>query len=142
SRVHASEVEAITWKIAAEGAAVTAPEFARGIDRMHLLGRRLAESFEEFDILMTPTTATPAVPLGAMSMDRVDDEAEGLLRQTVAFTLLANLTGVPAMTVPLHWSGDGLPVGVQFIAPMGRDDLLFRLAGQLERTRPWDDRHP
>lgn len=142
ARVQQSEVEAITWRIASEGALVTAPAFARGLDRMHLLGRRLAESFEEFDVLVTPTTATPPVPLGAMSMDRIDDDAEGLLRQTVAFTLPANLTGVPAMSMPLHWSGDGLPVGVQFMAPMGREDLLFRLAGQLERARPWGERHP
>jgi amidase len=142
SRVHQSEVEAMTWRIASEGALVTAPEFARGIDRMHLMGRRLADSFAEFDLLMTPTTAIPPVPLGAMSMDRADDEAEGLLRQTVAFTLVANLTGVPAMSMPLHWSSDGLPVGVQFMAPMGREDVLFRLAGQLERARPWEDRHP
>lgn len=142
SRVRSGEVEATTWKLASEGARVTAPAFARGLDRMHLLGRRLAGSFEGFDVLMTPTTATPAVPIGSMSMDRTDEEAEGVFRQTVAFTLLANLTGVPAMTVPLHWSGDGIPVGVQFIAPMGREDLLFRLAGQLERARPWEDRHP
>ncbi len=142
AKVRASEVEAVTWKIAVEGTHVTAPEFARAIDRMHLMGRRLAESFASFDVLMTPTTATPAVPLGAMSMDRVDDDAEQLFRRTVAFSQVANLTGVPAMTVPLHWSGDGLPVGVQFIAPLGREDLLFRLAGQLERARPWDERRP
>jgi len=69
-----------------------------------------------------------------------DQIAEKNLSRT-PFTQLANLTGQPAMSVPLHWTGDGLPVGVHFMAPFGDEATLFRLAGQLEKARPWFEKH-
>jgi amidase len=58
------------------------------------------------------------------------------------YTQLANVTGLPAMSMPLHWTADGLPCGVQFIAPFGDEATLFRLAGQLEKAQPWFDKRP
>jgi amidase len=60
----------------------------------------------------------------------------------VPFTQLGNLTGAPAMSVPLHWTADGLPLGTHFVAPHGGEGVLFGLAGQLERAQPWKDRRP
>lgn len=71
----------------------------------------------------------------------VEQQARNNLKY-VPYTQLANLTGRPAMTVPLHWTGDGLPIGMQFVAPLGGEGMLFRLAAQLEQARPWSDRYP
>jgi len=71
----------------------------------------------------------------------IDQMAERSLART-PFTQLANLCGLPAMSVPMHWTSDGLPCGAQFMAPLGDEATLFRLAGQLEKTKPWFDRRP
>ena len=75
------------------------------------------------------------------ALDIVDSLAEKNLERT-PFTQLANLCGLPAISVPLYWIVDGLPLGAQFIGPFGNEAVLFRLAGQLERARPWFDRRP
>jgi amidase len=91
-----------------------------------------------------PTLATLPLPLGVMAVDP-DDPWTGNAEagEMLGFPLVvANLTGNPAMSVPLHWTADGLPVGMHFMAPLGREDVLFRLAGQLEEARPWAARRP
>lgn len=142
SPVREGEVEAMTWALAELGRDVNATAFVRATDKIHSIGRRVAEAMEGFDVLLSPMMATPPPLLGTMSMDRIDDDATAVLYRTLAFGQLMNATGMPAMSVPLHWSSAGLPIGVQFAAPMGREDLLFRLAGQLERAQSWTDRRP
>ena len=87
--------------------------------------------------------AEPPVALGTYD-DSEGDPLDAFRRAIPAgaFTALFNATGQPAISLPLHWTGDGLPVGVQLVAPFGREDLLIRAAAQLERARPWVDRRP
>ena len=96
-----------------------------------------------FDLLVTPTTAQPPPRLGALASPP-DAPLEGFVRAAPygAFTAVFNLTGQPAISLPLHWTADGLPVGVQLVAAFGREDLLLRVAAQLEQARPWKDRRP
>ncbi len=92
--------------------------------------------------MLTPTLALPPVPIGWQ--EEVDGAIEQLLRNTefTPFTAIANLTGLPAMSLPLHWSEGGLPIGVQAIGPPAGDALLLSLAAQIEAARPWADRRP
>jgi Asp-tRNA(Asn)/Glu-tRNA(Gln) amidotransferase A subunit family amidase len=137
------DVEPGTWLVASGGAAKDAPAYVRALKTIHATGRRLARFFERFDLLLTPTLGTPPVALGVLSLSNPNPaESIGTLFQTVGFTQLGNATGNPAMSVPLFWDGDGLPIGSQFMARMDDEATLFRLAAQLEEARPWFDRRP
>jgi amidase len=96
-----------------------------------------------FDLLLTPTLVEPPPPLGDFD-PTPEDPLRGFARGGVfvAFTIPFNVTGQPAISLPLHWSGDGLPIGVQLVAAYGREDVLIRVAAQLEAARPWRDRRP
>jgi amidase len=93
--------------------------------------------------VLTPTLALPPVQIG-WQHEGVDGAFEQLHRNTLftPFTAVANLTGLPAISVPLHWTNDGLPIGVQAIGPPAGEPVLFRLAAQLEEARPWAERRP
>lgn len=122
--------------------ASSAADYARAVVRLQALARRTVAFWQEFDIVLTPTLAMAPVPIGWQ--EEADGAIEQLLRNTAftPFTAIANLTGLPAMSVPLHWSANGLPVGVQAIGPPAGDAVLLRLAAQLEAARPWADRRP
>ena len=94
---------------------------------------------DDFDVLVTPTLATPPPRLGYL----IDPEAGRIrLLQTMPFTAQFNVTGQPAISLPLHWSSEGLPIGIQFAARYAGEGVLLRLAAQLEEAAPWRDRHP
>ena len=138
-----SDVEPGTWAIAEMGAAKTSTDYVEAIQTIHATGRALADHMTRFDVMLSPTMGTPPLPLGVLSLSNPDREAQtqAILR-SVAFTQLANATGVPAMSCPLHWNDAGLPIGLQFMGRMNDEATLLRLAGQLERARPWFDRRP
>ena len=138
------DVEAVTWALANEGKARSGVEYVRAVQTMHAIGRQFAAFLESYDLLLSTTMAKPPIPLGAMDMTNpdLDDYYERQLMDEIPFTPLANETGGPAMSVPLHWTDDGLPVGVHFGGRFGEDGLLLRLAAQLEEARPWIDRRP
>jgi amidase len=163
-----SEFEPMTRIIETLGRATSAATLTTHLAQWNQHARALAKFHQRFDLLLTPTLAHPPVRHGAGEpppaqralldvLDRtgllslfartglaaatVDKIATASL-QYVPFTQLANLAGTPAMSVPLHWTPDGLPLGVQFVAPFGREDLLLQLAAQLEQARPWFGRLP
>ena len=153
-----------TLAMAAFGRASRASEYVAGYLRWNEYTRQLGEFHQKYDLFMTPTMAQPPARVGqivtpawqhvamkilvALGLSRLvlkSGMIEQMARENlkwVPFTQLGNLTGVPGMSVPLHWTADGLPLGTHFLAPHGGEGLLFRLAGQLERARPWADKRP
>jgi amidase len=122
--------------------AASAADYAHAVVRLQMISRRVVSFWQEADVVLTPTLALPPVPVGWQKS--VEGAIDQLLRNTefTPFTAIANLTGLPAMSVPLHWSPDGLPVGVQAIGPPAGDALLLRLAAQLEEACPWAQKRP
>ncbi len=138
-----ADVERITWTRAGEGHTARAADYARSIGVMHRAGRIVARFFTRYDMLLSPTMCRPPHPLGVIDMmtDDLDRYTQAVLG-TIGFTSLFNSAGNPAMSVPLAWSRDGLPIGVQFAAPFGDEATLFRLGAQLEAAQPWAERRP
>jgi Asp-tRNA(Asn)/Glu-tRNA(Gln) amidotransferase A subunit family amidase len=122
---------------------ISGPDYVLMLNRLHGISREIAAFFETYDVLLTPTLAEPPVKLGVLDMmsEDLDAYSERLWRFT-PFTYPFNVTGQPAMSVPLAWNGEGLPIGVHFVGRYGDEATLFRLAGQLEAARPWADRRP
>lgn len=120
----------------------SAADYARAVVRLQAVARRTVAFWKDFDVAVTPTLALPPVPIGWQ--EEVEGALEQLLRNTVftPFTAIANLTGLPAVSLPLHWTADGLPIGVQAIGPPAGDALLLRLAAQVEEARPWANKRP
>jgi Asp-tRNA(Asn)/Glu-tRNA(Gln) amidotransferase A subunit family amidase len=138
-----ADVEPLTLATAEDGKTLDAARYAASIRVVHRVGRQVAAFFADHDLLLSPTMAAPPKPLGVLSQSNPNpQEYLGHLLQTIGFTQLMNVSGVPAMSVPLYWSREGLPIGIQFAAPFGEEARLFRLAAQLEQARPWADRRP
>jgi amidase/6-aminohexanoate-cyclic-dimer hydrolase len=137
------DVETVTFAMVAGARSASAADYARAVKVIHGVGRTVEAFFARFDVLLTPTMGTPPLPIGAISLAQAPSaEWIGRLQQCTGFTQLFNASGHPAMSVPLATSRDGLPLGVQFAARFGDEGVLFRLAGQLERARPWAGRRP
>ncbi|MGQ0677284.1 MAG: amidase [Rhodospirillales bacterium] len=138
-----NDVEPLTLAAAEMGRLTPASEYARAILVMHGFGRQVARMFERFDVLLSPVLAHPPLPLGRCSMQTPTvEEYAGELAAELPFTPIYNVTGCPAISLPLHWNAEGLPIGVQFGAAFGQEAALRRLAAQLEEARPWKDRKP
>jgi amidase len=103
--------------------------------------RGMADWWEDHDLLVTPTVGAPPPELGWFTAAGPEHEGERVV-SFIPYTAQFNMTGQPAITLPLHWTPGGLPVGVQFVAAYGREDLLIRVASQLEQAAPWAGRHP
>lgn len=161
-RATTQDAELGTLSLAAIGRTVSAAEFAQALKLWGKCSRQMGSFFGEVDLYLTPTTAMPPAQIGELTPSAnerrqmaaalklrawravlktglIDEMVEQNLSRT-PFTQLANVSGLPAMSVPLHHHSDGLPCGVHFIGPYGREDRLLAVAGQLERAAPWVDR--
>jgi amidase len=138
------DVEPLTWALAEMGRSIPGPRYLAALSYLHGFTRRTVAWWEEgHDLLITPTIAEPPPPLGEFDSPP-DNPLAGMFRAgaLVPFTPPFNVTGQPAVSLPLHVDDDGLPIGVQLVAAPGREDLLFRVAAQLEQAEPWSARRP
>ncbi|MGH7557504.1 MAG: amidase [Gemmatimonadota bacterium] len=139
----AHSFEPLTWALYERGKKVGAADYLLALQGLQQMARSVAGFFLEHDVWLTPTLAEPPFELGAL--DFPADQLEAAIQRAFAFTpftSLFNVTGQPAMSVPLAWSEAGLPIGVQFVGRYGDEATLFRLAAQLEEARPWKERWP
>ena len=163
-KARAGDVENLTWTLGLLGKSFSSGHLVTALRRWDEAARRMGQFFQKYDLYLTPTTAFPPAKIGELKPKPAEAalmkginalragwllKASGLVDKMAVrslertpFTQLANLCGLPAMSVPLYWTTDGLPCGTQFVAPFGEEARLFRLAGQLERSQPWFDRRP
>ena len=137
------QFEPLTWALYEMGRRVNGASYILAQTMLQRMSREIARFMQRYDVWLAPTLADPPLPLGSFDSPPGDPLA-GLRRaqQFVPFTPIANATGQPAMSVPLVWNAEGLPVGVHFFGRFGDEATLFRLAAQLEAARPWSARRP
>lgn len=156
--VTADDVEAATWASAENGRATTGVDYLAALEWMHAHGRRMAswwrggagaeqavaENRDGFDLLLTPTIGTLPPPIGHLPLRPGEDPVSAMMRivEVIPFTAQFNTSGQPAMSLPVGWSDGGLPIGSQLAAADGREDLLLRVAAQVEQAEPWAQRRP
>lgn len=162
-RASLGTLEPTTLALALLSEALSARDFAESLRSLEVMTRSVGEFFERYDVILTPTLSRPPVPIGTIGptpserfqlkiLGRIGsgrvirwagliEEAAKSTLDFVPWTPIFNITGHPAMSLPLH-SADGLPIGVHLVGRFAREDVLFRLAGQLERARPWFDAMP
>jgi amidase len=140
----ADDVEPGTWAIAEYGRTVTGTQYMNGVNELHRISAAVQAWWAEgWDVLLTPTIPEPPPVLGSFAATP-DDPMQGMWKSAsiVPFTIPFNISGQPAISLPLHWNDEGLPIGIQLVAAYGREDLLLQVAAQLEQERPWADRVP
>jgi amidase len=142
--LRAEDLEPNTWALGQVGHRISATQYLESVETIHAISRRVAEWWGEgWDLLLTPTAGGPPPPLGQFAATEDDPFAPSRLAMALCtFTMPFNFTGQPAISLPLRWNDAGLPIGVQLVAAYGREDLLIRVAAQLEKEQPWADRWP
>ena len=123
------------------GDAINGADYAAAIQMNQQIGRRLGQFHQQYDVLLAPTMASPPVPVGYIS-EAPPEEYGARLFNYMGDTGVYNQTGQPSISLPLHWSNAGLPMGMMFSAAYGNDALLLQLAGQLENAAPWREKRP
>jgi len=132
-----------TWKMYSMDRHIHGSDFLIAVQYLQVLAREVAPFFERYDVWLTPTLTRPPPPLGWFAFDpQIPHQATERMEQYPRFTSLANVTGQPAISLPLCWNAAGIPVGVQFMGRYADEASLFRIAAQLEAARPWAHRRP
>jgi amidase len=135
--------EPLSWGLYERGKQIPGSQYQLGIQIIQGLSRRIAAFFENIDVWLTPTLAWPPVELGTFDTSESDfGKAIQSMLGYLPFTPVFNATGQPSLSLPLAWNDAGLPIGVMFTSRFGEEGLLYRIAGQMERARPWIDRKP
>jgi amidase len=157
-----SDVEPTTWMLATIGRKLLATELQRSRDVCHATSRAIGKFFQSYDLFLDGTLAFPPSKVGELALkpaeraglaalrvvsprfvlDKILDTLGANALGKTPNTQVANMTGCPAMSVPLHWNAAGLPIGIQFMSSLGDEATLFQLAAQLETARPWANRIP
>jgi amidase len=158
------DVEPLTWTLGLLGRTFSSGDMVGAMRQWDTAARKMGRFFKSYDLYLTPTIAYPPARIGELQQNPAEAlmmkivnalklgwllKASGMVDQMAVrglertpFTQLANLCGLPAMSVPLYWNGDGLPCGSQFIAKFGEETTLLKLAAQLEKARPWFEKRP
>jgi len=135
--------EPLTWALYERGRQIPASAYQRAVSLIQIASRQIAAFFETYHAWYTPTLEKPPLPLGTLDGRETDvDKAFAPIVEYTSYTPIFNATGQPAISLPLYWTPRGLPVGIQIAGRFGDEGLLFRLAAQLERAKPWSERKP
>jgi len=163
-KVSLDDFDTITFGTGLFGTVLKASDYAKAIRYLQIVSRDIGRFFENYDVLLTPVLSQPPVKIGALKLSTAEQnqikliartgatwilDAMGIIKPVAAqtfefvpWTPVFNVTGQPAMSVPLHWNEAGLPIGMHFVGKWGAEATLFQLAGQLEKAKPWFDKAP
>ena len=136
------EFESIVWGHLQKAKEFTAQQMLNARSAFDQGGQAFGRFFNDYDVILAPVTVAPPPKIGELSLNQPYDSFVKNVLKASPITALFNMTGLPAMSVPLHWNNGGLPIGVQFAAPFGAEAELIALASQLERVAPWADKRP
>ncbi len=137
-----TDLEPANAAMVSRGRAASAIDLVEAVDAMAAWSRRMAAAYAGFDVLLSPTMPNPPIELGVADPTKPVEQMQAVHGDMAALALPFDVTGEPALSLPLGTSPDGLPIGVQLVAPVGREDLLIRLGSALEVAAPWADRRP
>lgn len=140
--VREEDMEPLNWATLQAAKKSTALQLYKARAGFDKAGQLLDLFLSQYDLILTPTTAVPAQLLGVLRLDQAFESYAAEAMKSSAFTSLFNISGHPAMSVPMHWTVDNIPVGAHFVAPYGHEGRLLRLAAQLEQAVPWAQRLP